>query len=37
VKVNGVELNQAVSATQIEKLLGKTLSKPIKTFSECEI
>ncbi len=32
VKVNGVELNQAVSATQIEKLLGKTSQKPIKHF-----
>ncbi|MFW1851879.1 hypothetical protein ACG9XR_15140 [Acinetobacter guillouiae] len=35
VKVNGVELNQAVSATQIEKLVGKTSQKPVKTFSEC--
>ncbi|MBP2546514.1 hypothetical protein [Acinetobacter guillouiae] len=35
VKVNGVELNQAVSATQIEKLLGKTSQNPTKAFSEC--
>lgn len=35
VKVNGVELNQALSATQIEKLLGKTSQKTIKAFSEC--
>jgi len=35
VKVNGVELNQALSATQIEKLLGNTSQKTIKAFSEC--
>ncbi len=35
VKVNGVELNQALSATQIEKLLGNTSQKTTKAFSEC--
>lgn len=35
VKVNGIELNQAVPATLVEKLIGKSNSKISKVHSEC--
>lgn len=35
VKVNGIELNQALSAAQVEKLLGKNSQKITKEYAEC--
>ncbi|MFW2013100.1 hypothetical protein [Acinetobacter bereziniae] len=35
VKVNGIELNQAISAVQVDKLLGKNNQKITKEYAEC--
>ncbi|KAF1026554.1 MAG: hypothetical protein GAK29_01173 [Acinetobacter bereziniae] len=35
VKVNGIELNQALSAEQVDKLLGKNSQKITKEYAEC--